>query len=106
MPPDEDPYGKQYDESDVMVHREYELEFYDRDSIDEVKRMLELGRYTDRDMLRDHMEYVENLLEKLSRISMEEKRAGTMNLSLDRDIQHVRALYAQMSMLLDRLEGY
>jgi hypothetical protein len=104
---EEDPYGKQYKDNEppyIDVSKDYELEKVDRDSVEEIRKLLKGGRYKDPDYLRDHLEYLENLVQKLTRMYQEERKAGKMNLSLERDIAKIRELFNQLSQLLDTIE--
>jgi hypothetical protein len=101
----EDPYGKQYDkEPYIDTGKDYELEQVDKDSIAEIKKLLKEGKYTDPSYLRDHIEYLEDLLQKLSRTLQEERKIGKMNLTLEHDILKVKELFEELERVLDKME--
>jgi hypothetical protein len=84
--------------------KDYEIESFDRQSLDEIRKLLKEGKYKDPQKLRDHMEYVEDLIGKLMRIIQDEEKESIQNLSLKRDFTKIRELYDQMTFLLDQLE--
>ena len=104
----EDPYGKQYD-NDKMPYidtsKDYELEQVDKDSLAEIRKLLKEGKYTDPKYLRDHIEYLEDLIQKLMRTFQEERKTGKLNLTLEHDIAKIKELFDELTRLLDRLEG-
>jgi hypothetical protein len=85
--------------------KDYELEPYDRQSLDEIRKLLRENKYKDAAHLRDHMEMVENLIARLMRIIQDEEKESIANLSLKHDFARVKDLYDQMSRLLDQLES-
>jgi len=85
--------------------KDYELESYDRQSLDEIRKLLKNGKYKDPVLLRDHMEMVENLIQRLMMIIQDEEKESIANLSLKRDFAKIKDLYEQMSRLLDQLES-
>jgi hypothetical protein len=104
----EDPYARQYKDNEppyLDISKDYELEKVDKDSVDEIRKLLKGGRYKDPEYLKEHLEYLENLIQKLWRIYQEEKKTGKMNLSLERDLAKIKELFAQLSTLLDTLES-
>jgi hypothetical protein len=102
----EDPYGKQYDQEPYIdTEKDYELEQMDKDSIAEIRKLLKEGKYKDPAYLRDHIEYLEDLIQKLTRVFQEERKRGKMNLTLEHDIAKVKELFDQLARLLDNIEG-
>lgn len=101
----EDPFGKQYDtEPYIDSAKDYELEQVDKDSLAEIRNLLKEGKYKDPDYLRDHIEYLEDLIQKLTRILQEEKKMGKLNLTLEHDIIKIKELFDELERLLDKME--
>jgi len=103
--PSEEPFGKTNEQYFREANKDYEIEPFDNQSLEEIKRLLKEGKYKDPAQLRDHMEYVEDLIQRLTAIIQDEDKAGIQNFSLRRDYAHIKELYATMSALLDKLEG-
>lgn len=101
----ENNFGKTPDQYFRDANKDYEIEPHDRESLEEIKRMLKAGEYGEAEKLRDHMEYVENLIQRLSQIIADEEKAGIQNFSLKRDFANIKELYLKMSVVLDKLEG-
>jgi hypothetical protein len=101
----EEPFNKTADEYFKEAGKAYELEQFDRDSIAEIKRLINAKEYKDAKQLRDHMEYVEDLIGRLTRILEDEAKEDIANLSLRHDLMKIKDLYSEMSAILDRLEG-
>lgn len=102
----EDPFGKQYDTEPYLdTTKDYELEETDRKSLAEIRRLLKEGKYKEPSYLRDHIEYLEGLLQKLLRTFQEEKKSGKLNLTLEHDISRTKELFGQLQELLDKIES-
>lgn len=103
---DYDIYGVPYKEHEKKAIREYELEKHDRDSCKEIKRRIEADSYKDIEEVREHLEFLENLIDKIRNITQSEEREGIVNLTLKRDFSKIQMLYNDLSMVLDKLEGF
>lgn len=101
----EEPFSKTPDQYFKEAGKAYELEQFDRDSIAEIKKLIADRKYNDSQQLRDHMEYVEDLIGRLTRILEDEAKEDIANLSLRHDLLKIKELYSEMSAILDRLEG-
>jgi hypothetical protein len=101
----EDPFNKTPEQYFKDAGKAYDLEQFDKDSLAEIKEMIAGKKYKDSQQLRDHMEYVEDLIGRLTRILEDEAKEEIANLTLRHDLQKIKELYAAMSAILDRLEG-
>lgn len=101
----EEPFGKTNDQYFRDAQKDYEIESFDKQSLEEIRRLLKEKLYKNAQQLRDHMEYVENLIQRLTGIIQDEDKAGIQNFSLRRDFSRIKELYASMAELLDKLEG-
>jgi hypothetical protein len=97
--------SKTFDNYYKDAGKDYEIESYDRQSLDEIRKLLRENKYKDATQLRDHMEMVENLIARLMRIIQDEEKESIVNLSLKRDFSRIKDLYDQMSRHLDMLES-
>lgn len=101
----EEPFSKSNEQYFREANKDYEIESFDRKSLDEIRRLIREKLYKNPQQLRDHMEFVENLIQRLSQIISDEEKAGIQNFSLKRDFGRIKDLYVNMSAILDELEG-
>jgi hypothetical protein len=98
--------GVSYAHRKRQARKEYELEKHERDSMQEIRKRIKEDSYTNMEEVRDHLELIEDLIEKVKIIIQSEERDGLVNLSLKRDISKIQQLYNDLSRILDRLEGF
>lgn len=96
------PYSEYKDKS----KQEYELEKHERDSCVEIRKRLKESKYTDSEQVREHLEWLENLIERVGNILKIEEREKISNLSLKRDFTKIKSLYNDLSRVLDKLENF
>lgn len=98
--------GVPYSEYKKKSRREYELEKHERESCVEIRGRIIAGKYTDSEQVREHLEWLENLIERVGNIIKIESKEGISNLSLQRDYSKIKNLYNDLSRVLDRLESF
>jgi len=76
--------------------KDYELQDHERNSIQEIERMIKENLYKDEATIRQHLEYLEQIETKLNGVIENEKQAGLTNISLQQD-------YIKISRLCKRL---
>lgn len=103
---DFDMNGVSYSERVRRARREYELKKHDRESCKQIRTRINDSSYKNAQEVREHLELIEDLLERIKGIIQAEEREGIDNLSLKRDFSKIRALYNDLSRLLDSLEGF
>jgi hypothetical protein len=86
---------------DTYVQRQYELQQYEKDTIDAVKEHLENRFYDDRNVLLDHYRILTNLLEKLQGIKESEIKTGLPNWQLAARIEEIKRLCSRLAVLID-----
>ena len=101
----EEPFNKTTDEYFKEAGKAYELESFDKDSLRDIRKSIDTGGYKDPVKLKDHMEYVEELIQRLSRILEDEAKEDIVNLNLKHELIKIKELYDEMSRLLDKLGG-
>lgn len=79
---------------------EYELEFQDRRSIEQIKVFLEKG-YPEERIIRDHLNYLEDLLSRIREILRAEEGYGYTNETLKHDFRNIQGLLQRLSRELD-----
>ena len=76
----------------VVDGRCYELTDYEKDSLKQIELIVRSG-YNDRQVLREHLEYLVHLLSRLQGIIDCERSVAAPTISLEREIQRIRDLY-------------
>lgn len=87
----------------------YRLEPHEQHSIREIKAILnKKNGYRDREMVEQHLSYLESLSKKLTLILASEEREGVMNLELRQVVADIRGCCLQLTKKLDliREESY
>lgn len=82
------------------LQREYELQEYEKDTIEGVREQLENGFYDDRGVVLEHSRILRNLLEKLQAIYSAEEKAGLVNWQLRAKIDELRQICSRLMELL------
>ena len=98
--------GVSYDSYERRARREYELEPHHRESIKEINKKIRDNGYKNPQDARDHLEYLEDLIEMVSNTIRAEEQVGMSNLSLKRDFTEIRKCYNSLLKVLNRLEGH
>ena len=81
----------------------YGLEFYERESLDEIKRCITKGFYHERRTIMEHIEFLNNLLLKLQSATQLELSYGGSALESKHDMAEVNSLKNQLSSLANQL---
>lgn len=80
--------------------REYDLEFYEKQSLLDIERMIASKGYRDHEVIREHMDFLEHLMLKLHSIRIEELKEGFPTLELDASIAKIKDLSQKLTTLL------
>ncbi len=94
--------GVAYSDREFKARKEYELEFHEKESLKELKKCIDNRKYKTARQISEHLEYLEDLMEKLKRIISLEERGGLVNLSLKREYGQIRELYNKLSLLYNK----
>ena len=105
MPPNTDPEEWTNEEWVDREFIDYALQSHERKSLDAIKNNLVQGAYTSAQDCRDHMELLEHFSNKLKDIINNEHSIGKVNWDVERAYKEVKALYAQLSAVYERLRG-
>ncbi|MFH1399380.1 MAG: hypothetical protein ABIG95_04690 [Candidatus Woesearchaeota archaeon] len=97
--------GVAFDSLSRRGRKEYELEQHDRESLKQISLKLEQGLYTDPLEVREHLEYIENLIEEIGNIVKLEEQLGIVNLTLKRDFLSIKLQFDRLGAHLTRLES-
>lgn len=79
----------------VVDGRVYELTDYEKSSIKQIEQILEQG-YKEKDILKEHVEYLNHLLNRLLGILEAERSVGAPTMSLETDINKIKELYTRV----------
>ena len=77
--------------------RGYDVEYYDRSSLKEMEKLINLNSYTGLRQVKEHMDFLERLLFKLQTIRMEEIKEGFPTLELDESISEINSLFRKLT---------
>jgi len=79
------------------ICRTYELEVYERASLNEIGRMLDFGLYYEEDVVLEHIDFIERLQSKLQQIRTDEIREGYSVMTLDESLLEVEKLFRKLT---------
>jgi len=82
--------------------KDYELQQHERDSIQEIEKMMKGDLYKDEQTIRDHIEYLEQIETKLNSILENERSAGLTNVSLKQDYIKITRICSRLVELLTK----
>ena len=80
----------------------YELEKFDRESLDEIKGCLKKKSYTDRRMIKEHLEYLEQLANKVQLNITAEKGEGEVTWELEHDLIEIKDIFRRVEGVFDQ----
>ena len=80
----------------------YELEKFDRESLDEIKEFLRKDKYTDRETIQEHLEYLEQLANKVQQNITAEKSEGEVTWELEHDLTEIKDIFGHVEMIFDK----
>jgi len=81
----------------------YYMHNYDKNSIKEIKRLIEEGKYKDKYTVKQHLKFLEVLAEKLRMKINEEKRVGNISWSLERDFAEIKEVFSELNKILENM---
>ena len=99
-------YLKSVSESQLKdrAYTPFELEQYDRDSLEEIKRCLKLRKYKDKDSVKEMLDFVENLANKINVAASNEKKENKTTWELESDLVDIHKIFDQLNALLQQFE--
>ena len=105
MPLTED-YLKSVSESQLKdrAYTPYDLEKYERDSLEEIKKYLKLKKYKNKDMIQENLEFIEKLANKMNEAIGNEKKENKTTWELESDLADVKKIFDQLNALLLEIE--
>jgi len=91
-------YYKSVPESYFKKHdyAPYNIEKFDRESLDEIKECLKKSSYNDREMVQEHLQYLEQLANKVQGAILAEKSEGEVTWELEHDLVEINKIFEQV----------
>jgi hypothetical protein len=83
----------------------YELEKYDRESLEDIKKELKKRRYKNKDTIQESLDFLEKLANKMNIAIANEKRENKTTWELETDLTDVRKLFEQLNQILQSIES-
>jgi hypothetical protein len=87
------------DQKSKYFQKEYELQPYEKDTIESVEEHLDNGFYDDKNVVLEHFEILNSLLKKFEGIYFSEQKAGLANWSLRAKIDELQNLCSRLRAL-------
>jgi hypothetical protein len=105
MPLSED-YLKSVSESELKdrAFTPFELQKHERESLEEIRRLIKLNKYKDKNNLMESIEFIEKLANRMTIALTNEKKDGKANWELDSDIVDVKKIFDQLNILYQNIE--
>ena len=85
-----------------VVPAPYEMEYYDKDSINEIKKMIANNLYQDANTIQEHLLFLEHLAGKLQQALSAEQGRGESAWNLRKNIDEVKNIFNVLSSLKNR----
>ena len=82
----------------------YELEKFDRESLEEIKKCLKRGKYKTKEALQDSLEFLEKLANKINIASSNETKENKTAWELETDLSDIKKTFDQLNQMLQALE--
>jgi len=82
----------------------YDLEKYERDSLEEIRKSLKKGSYKTKTDVQDSLSFVENLANKMNVAMNNERRDNKTTWELESDLGDLRKIFDQLNQLLQGIE--
>ena len=86
------------------AYTSYDLEKYERDSLEEIRKGLKNGVYKTKEDIQDSLNFIEKLANKMNIAIVNEKKENKTTWELEADLSDVRKIFDQLDKLLQNLE--
>jgi hypothetical protein len=99
-------YLKSVSESQLRdrAYTPFELENHDRESIDEIKRCIKNKKYKDKDTIKQSLEFIESLSNRMNIAVQNEKKENKTTWELESDLNDLKKVFEQLNALLLTIE--
>jgi len=99
-------YLKSVSESELRdrAYTPFELAKHERESIEEIKKLLKLKKYKNKNMIQESLDFIEELANRMNIAINNEKKEGKTTWELEADLEDLRKVFEQLDTLLKNLE--
>jgi uncharacterized protein YpuA (DUF1002 family) len=99
-------YLKSVSESQLKdrAYTPYDLEKYERDSLEEIRKSLKKGKYKTKEDIQDSLGFIEKLANKMNIAINNEKKENKTAWELETDLGDLRRIFDQLNQMLQSLE--
>lgn len=100
-------YLKSVSESQLKdrAYTPYELAEHEKRSIEEIRRCIKLKKYNDIDTVKDSLEYIETIANKMNEAIQNEKKENKTTWELESDLNDLKKLFEQLNTTLSDIEA-
>jgi hypothetical protein len=83
----------------------FELEKYDRESLEEIKRGIKKGKYKTKNDIQDSLDFLEKLANKMNVAINNEKKENKTAWELEADLVDMKKVFEQLNHMLQSIES-
>jgi len=87
------------------AYTSYDLEKYERDSLEEIRKSLKKGMYKKKEDIQDSLNFVEKLANKMNIAMNNEKRENKTTWELESDLSDLRRIFDILNQMLQTIES-
>jgi len=100
-------YLKSVSESKLKdrAYMPYELEKYERDSLEEIKKTVKNEGYTKKEDIQDSLDFLEKLANKINMAVTNEKKDNKTTWELETDLNDLKKLFEKLNQMLQVIES-
>ena len=100
-------YLKSVSESQLKdrAYMPYELEKYERDSLEEIKKTVKNEGYTKKEDIQDSLDFLEKLANKINMAVTNEKKDNKTTWELETDLNDLKKLFEKLNQMLQVIES-
>lgn len=82
----------------------YDLEKYERESIEEIKKSLKKGSYKTKNDVQDSLAFIERLANKINIAMVNQRKENKTTWELEADLSDLKKVFEQLDQLLQNME--
>jgi hypothetical protein len=99
-------YMRSVSESELRdrAYTPYELAPHERNSIEEIKKAIKQNKYKDKPSIKDTLDYIEALANKMNIAIQNEKRENKTTWELEADLNDLKKVFEQLNRVLETVE--
>lgn len=100
-------YMRSVSESELRdrAYTPFEIADHDRKSIEDIKRCIKQRKYKDKDTIKQSLEFIEALSNKMNIAIQNEKKESKATWELEADLNDLKKVFDQLNDLLANIEG-